>query len=324
MNFQAYKDLARGILGSARGPQLVRLDCMNPAKALAAMRPLLPPRLRRTSTRDLETSWRLRWGLTAAGGRVALSSGVRPLLARLFAKFAQEGRWLHAPEDVYPVYLDLAAKTGVRLTTFPTVPSPVLPALGLERGSQVLLVPEPLVPLGRNLSDAEANHIRSWLDEDASRLVVLDCVYTFGGRFTRTAEELLARGQTVLLHSLAKGFLFPDTAGFAIGPDSVLGTLEHEISDDARNTAVHLLEETPELPEQLAREFARRWTRLTQATGIPTPTTGYFSVLPVSFDDLLARGQLAVPGTVFGARRGDWSAVTCLLAADVVPTTASP
>jgi hypothetical protein len=34
----------------------------------------------------------------------------------------------------------------------------------------------------------------------------------------------------------------------------------------------------------------------------------------VAFDDLLARGQLAVPGSVFGARDRSWSAVTCLLA----------
>ena len=324
MNFQAYKDVARRVLASARGSQLLRLDCMNPAKALATMRPVLPPRLRRTSTRDLETSWRRRWGLNAAGGRVALSSGVRPLLARLFATFAREGRRLHAPEDVYPVYLDLAAKAGLGLSTFPTVPRPVLPALGSERGPQALLVPEPLVPLGRNLSDAEATHIRSWLDEDDGRLVVLDCVYTFAGRFTTTAEKLLAGGQTILLHSLAKSFLFPDTAGFAIGPESILGTLAHEIGDDAQDTAVHLLEEAPELPERLADEFSRRWTRLTQATGIPAPETGYFSVLPVPFDALLARGQLAVPGTVFGASRRDWSAVTCLLTADVVPSRSSP
>src|SRR6266496_3952999 len=30
MNFQAYKEVARGILASEAGPRLVRLDCMNP------------------------------------------------------------------------------------------------------------------------------------------------------------------------------------------------------------------------------------------------------------------------------------------------------
>jgi hypothetical protein len=323
MNFQAYKDLARDILASKRAPELVRLDCMNPVKALAAMRPVLARPGRRTSSRDLETSWRRRWGLTAVGEHVVLSTGVRPLLAQLFSKFAHEGRELYAPEDVYPVYLELAARTGVRLTTFPTVPVPGLPAFGRGHGAQALLVPEPLVPLGRDLSDAEASHISSWLDADDNRLVVLDCVYTFRARFTKLAERLLAGGRTILLHSLAKSFLWPDTAGFGIGPESVLGTLEDEITADARNTAVSLLEEASQLPDQLGNEFSRRWDHLSRASGVQAPATGYFAVMPVPFDDLLARGQLAVPGTVFGARQGNWSAVTCLLTGPVVSNTAS-
>ena len=317
MNFQAYKDLARGILASERGPRLLRLDCMNPVKALAAMRPALPAHLPRVSTRDLESSWRTRWGLAGIGERVVTSSGVRALLGRLFASFARDGRGLHAPEDVYPVYLEQAAAAGVRLTTFPTVPAPLLPPLGIGRGPEALLVPEPLVPLGRGLSDAEAAHIVSWLGQDDRRIAILDCVYTFGARFTPAAETLLAGGRTVLLHSLAKGFLSPDTAGFAIGPASILATLEHETSDDGRAAAVHVLAQAADLPEQLARELARRWSHLGEVAGIPAPATGYFSVLPVAFDDLLAQGRLAVPGSVFGAPRSDWCAVTCLLAGGV-------
>ena len=76
-----------------------------------------------------------------------------------------------------------------------------------------MLIPEPLVPLGRGLTAAEAAHIAAWLDEDARRLAVLDCVYTFGARFTPAATTLLARGQTIVLHSLAKAFLAPEQRG---------------------------------------------------------------------------------------------------------------
>lgn len=316
MNFHAYKTLARDILASERGRGLLRLDCMNPVKALAALKPAPPSRPRPASARDLEVAWRARWDLAAAGGRVVLSTGVRPFLARLCAAFAAEARRLHAPQDVYPVYLDLAAAAGLTLTTFPTVPAPMLPALGATRGPEALLIPEPLVPLGRGLTAAEAAHIAAWLDEDARRLAVLDCVYTFGPRFTPAAAALLARGQTIVLHSLAKGFLAPDTAGFALGPEPALRPFAHEIGDDARATAVHLLERAAELPQQLAAAFSRRWRRLGQIAGIPAPETGYFATMPVAFDDLLARGQLAVPGSAFGARDRDWCAVTCLLAED--------
>ena len=36
--------------------------------------------------------------------------------------------------------------------------------------------------------------------------------------------------------------------------------------------------------------------------------------MPVAFDDLLARGQLGLPRSAFGARDRSWCAVTCLLA----------
>ena len=312
MNYLAYKSVARDLLASERGPRLLRLDCMNPVKALEAMRQAVPARLRPASPLHLEAAWRERWGLSATGGRVVLSTGVRPLLARLFESFAREGRRLHAPEDVYPVYLELAASAGVAVTTFPTVPRPILPEPDAGGAREALLVPEPLVPLGRGLSDAETAQIGAWLGEDEDRLLVLDCVYTFGARFTAAAETLLAGGRTILLHSLAKGVLSPDTAGFALGPEAALGAIEHDIGDEARARAVHLLERAADLPERLADEFERRWSGLARATSHPAPATGYFSVLPVPFDELLARGQLAVPGSVFGARRGDWCAATCL------------
>ena len=314
MNFQAYKAVARGILASEAGARLMRLDCMNPVKALAAMRPTLRASPTRASVRDLEAAWRARWGLTAAEGSVRVSTGVRLLLARLFASFARDGRRLLAPEDVYPVYLELAGQAGVPLSTFPTVPQPSLPTSEVGRGREVLLLPEPMVPLGRGLSESDITQIRSWLDDDRERLLVLDCVYTFGERFTKAAETFLAAGQTVLLHSLAKGFLAPDVAGFAIGPATVLGEVIRDIGDDSLATAVQLLQEAPDLPQRLATEFSRRWAGLNRTIDLPAPATGYFSVVPVAFDELLTRGQLAVPGSVFGSRANDWSAVTCLLA----------
>jgi histidinol-phosphate/aromatic aminotransferase/cobyric acid decarboxylase-like protein len=123
-----------------------------------------------------------------------LSTGVRRLLAQLFRSFAEAGRRLLAPQDVYPIYLELAKAAGVELGTFPTVPNPALPPVGVDRRREVLLVPEPLVPLGRGLNDPEAAHIRSWLAQDHERLLILDCVYTFGERFTKAAEAFLGGG----------------------------------------------------------------------------------------------------------------------------------
>jgi hypothetical protein len=316
VNFEAYKKVARGILASEEGTRLLRLDCMNPVKALAAMRAALPTSLPRASLADLEAAWRTRWGLSEAEGAVGLSTGVRPLLAQLFRWFAEADRRLLAPQDVYPVYLSLAKGAGVDLRTFPTVPHPALTPIDVDRRREVLLLPDPLVPLGRGLNDLEAAHIQSWLAQDHGRLLILDCVYTFSERFTKAAEALLAGSQTILLHSLAKGFLAPDVAGFAIGPAAVIDRLVPDIGEEARGAAVHLLREASDLPQRLAVEFSRRWSILSQTFDVPAPEVGYFAVVPTAFDTLLARGQLAVPGTVFGSVASNWSAVTCLLAGD--------
>jgi histidinol-phosphate/aromatic aminotransferase/cobyric acid decarboxylase-like protein len=316
VNFEAWKTLSRELLASERGARLLRLDCMNPAKALAELRPAVPERPRPSSTYEVEALWRARFELLDAPGGVVLSTGIRPLLSGLFQDFARQGRRLHAPEDVYPAYLTLAAAAGLPVTTFSSVPTPILPVDAPGPAAEVLLVPEPLVPLGRGLGGHEAQQLSAWLDEDPRRLLVLDCAYTFDARFTPAAEALLARGQTVLLHSLAKGFLSPAVAGFALGPPPALAGLDHEIDSDALAIAAAVLDRAADLPERLARVFGRRWSALREMSDIPAPATGYFAVLPFSFDELLARGQLAVPGSVFGARDARWCAVTCLLGTD--------
>jgi hypothetical protein len=116
----------------------------------------------------------------------------------------------------------------------------------------------------------------------------------------------------VLLHSLAKGFLAADVAGFAVGGAGVIDELGCEIGDDRRRTAAYLLREASDLPQRLALEFSRRWSTLDGTIGIPAPGIGYFAVVPSAFETLLARGQLAVPGSVFGSPTDDWSVVTCL------------
>ena len=324
MNFEVYKKVAREVLASETGSRLLRLDCMNPVKALAAMRTAVPASLACTSVSDLEATWRRRWDLTSSGGSVAVSRGVRPLLAQLFRWFAETDRRLLTPQDVYPVYLSLAKEAGVELDTFPTVPRPALPPIDVDRRREVLLVPEPFVPLGRALNDIEAAHIESWLAQDRGRLLILDCVYTFAERFTKTAEALLAGRQTILLHSLAKGFLAPDVAGFAIGPAYVIDRLVPDIGDEARGAAVHLLREASDLPQPLAHEFSLRWSILSRTFDLPAPEVGYFAVVPTAFDTLLARGQLAVPGTVFVSVANDWSAVTCLLVEGPAEPTGAP
>jgi histidinol-phosphate/aromatic aminotransferase/cobyric acid decarboxylase-like protein len=245
---------------------------------------------------------------------------VRDLLRTLFQHFAREGRVLLAPSDVYPVYHALAAGAGLPVRAFPTCPAPELPSQPPRSEPEVLLLPEPLMPLGRFLSDPELRALEAWLDADSRRLVVLDAVYTFAPRFSPATERLLGTGQALLLHSLAKGHLHPDLAGFGLVPEGVARGLdvsgEPALDVTALRQACFLLERHRELPARVQARFEEQWGRVRAAVGTPPfdiPRTGYFSTSALGFEALLERGWLAVPGPVFGPPEARWSAVTCLL-----------
>ncbi|MDY7227224.1 hypothetical protein [Hyalangium rubrum] len=322
MNFEAYKRFCKELLASERGSRLVRLDCMNPPKALSALAPKLPESPPVREARELERAWREAFGLPSTGteAQVLFGRGVRDLLRLLVQHFAREGRVLHAPSDVYPVYLVLAAEAGLPVQPFPTCPAPMLPAQAPGAAPEVMLLPEPLVPLGRVLSEAETRALEAWLGADPRRLLVLDAVYTFAPRFTAATEQLLRTGQALLVHSLAKGHLTPDLAGFALVPGAVARGLEGgqvpPLDPLALRQACFLLEHHRELPARVQARFDEQWGRVREALGSPPfelPRTGYFSTSPLSFEALLERGWLAVPGSVFGPPEARWSAVTCLL-----------
>lgn len=324
MNYDAYKRFCRELLASERGSKLVRLDCMNPAKALSALAPKLPEEPPVRDAGDLERAWRETFHLPrrepGANTRLLLGRGVRELLRVLFQHFAREGRLLHAPSDVYPVYHALAAAAGLPVLPFPTCPSPTLPSQHPSIAPEVLLLPEPLMPLGRFLSETELRALEAWLGADSRRLVVLDTVYTFATRFSAATERLLHTGQALLLHSLAKGHLSPDLAGFGLVPERLAADLEtageSPLDATALRQACFLLERHPELPTRVQSHFDEQWARVRNVLGTPPfdiPRTGYFSTSALGFEALLERGWLAVPGSVFGPEQARWSVVTCLL-----------
>jgi hypothetical protein len=316
MNFAEYKVFTRGLLASDAGRNLIRLDCMNPAKALEAHRPPVPSTARACTRSELARCWRSALKIDDALEDTAISSGVRSLLDSLFRVLGARGFRLHLPADIYPAYLQMATAAGVEWSAFPTVPHPVLPSPAPSVQPEALLVADPLVPLGRHLSDDEGASLANWLATDERRLVLIDAVYTFGSELGPAAARLLLTGRAVLLHSFAKAFLSPNLVGFAAGPRSVIQFLgSPPPPDDAVRTAAYLLDTHPDLPARLERHFVDRWKRGAAIAGSPiTPArTGYFAVCHLSFDELLSRGYLAVPGSVFGAANDSWCAVSCLL-----------
>jgi histidinol-phosphate/aromatic aminotransferase/cobyric acid decarboxylase-like protein len=324
MNYEDYKAFCRERLAREDAARLVRLDCMNPVKALAPLRrepPTTPPG--RTAA-EVARAWRRGFGLPQDDGlAVLVGRGVRDLLGAVYRQLAAEGYRLHVPEDVYPVYVRMAEQAGVTHRPFATVPRPQLPAEPPTDAPEALLLPNPLVPLGRPLEAHEVAHLRGWLGADPRRRLLVDAVYTFATSFEPSTRALLETGQVLLLHSLAKGHLAPDVAGFALGAPARVDALRPHVAEplpELLSRAAWLLEEAPELPDRVEAAFRERWERLRTTlapAGAPPfalPPSGYFTTCPEPFDALLRKGWLTVPATVFGSPSKDWSIVTCLLA----------
>jgi len=200
------------------------LDCAA-TNLYAALARLIPPLDHASEVMvhrcHIAAEWAERFGFPPGTARRALvSCGVRDSLALLFRHYAGKDARLWLPADNYPVYGELARTAGLPVREFATLPKPAWPEAGPIAASELLVVTNPLKPLGRWLTGNDVAALTAWLAAHSGRRLLLDAVYTFETHFHATTLHLLATGQTILLHSLTKGWLHPRLFGFALVPES--------------------------------------------------------------------------------------------------------
>ena len=319
MNYATYKQFRDEVLGE-KCP--LRLDCMNPVQALAdwAKRP------------EWDSLYqRARWGQLTHGrephesfliGRRLSSLLVFAISFQRRSLVQERNQELWLPEDVYPVYWELAKHTDVRARAFTTLPRPDWTFLAQTGECAAVLVPAPLSPVGRLPTDAEIDALFRWLRGSRRRLLIIDAVYTFDFSVGRAlSDSLLADNQCLVLWSCSKSWLYPGVLGLAKVPASLAPGLRSRVSlpsDIEVGRVIAMLEGRPDLPRMQQEAFDREWRRLAPCLRSASPdwqppATGYFSVVSAPFMRLLEEhGIVSVPATVFGSRRNDLSIVTCL------------
>lgn len=235
--------------------------------------------------------------------RAQVSHGVRRSLRALFGLLARRDAVVGVPGDVYPVYLQLAAEAGVTVSAYQA-------RLGLPdlAGLDAVLVCDPLKPWGGQLSAAEGARLTSWVQADASRLVIIDSAYATPPN--PVALQLMHAQLAVLLVSLSKGWLVPDHAGLCLVPEAWQRATREAFSQlpkDEVKVRVGYAALTTHVarPRAVAEVLKSRAARLDEfAAARPALRAerciGYFAVSACSFDDLLAQGVLGVPASVFG------------------------
>jgi aspartate/methionine/tyrosine aminotransferase len=305
------------------------LDCADTQlyRALAALQPGPAAVTDKVHRCDLARAWLERYGFPSEWSRRALvCRGVRHALGLIFRELGRQGAALWLPGDVYPVYQELAHAHGLLPRRYDTLPAPALPAEAPADGGEYLLIANPWKPLGRFLSEQETSALLDWLEASPRRHLLIDAVYDLGAPFDAGTRRLLASGRAMLLHSVTKGWLWPQTFGIALAGETQHG-FEAAFRDDPPTPAQlqlaqRLLAVEADRPRQIAAALAARAARLfarlpievaAQAEAAARECPGnYFFPVDLPAPVLAERHRiLAVPASAFGAR---WqgSILTCL------------
>ena len=316
MNFAGFQTFREQLLRER--PDVSDCAETNLYRALARLAPPPTPEPAQQVHRcHLASEWCERFGFAPELARRALiSCGVRDSLARLFAHYAQEQGTLWLPSDNYPVYGELARAAGLAPREFPTLAAPEWPHAAPADGMELLLITNPLKPLGRAVDAADVAAMEAWLAASPRRRVLLDSVYTFGTSFDTATLRLCATGQVLLLHSLTKGWLQPRLFGIALVPEgdaAALTPVFRESPPPQWNLARarECLGTYTTTPAAIAEALREASTRMPLAAS--SAAAGYFQPVLQNWQELLAaRNILGIPASVFGSRRDDITILSSL------------
>ncbi|HSI85698.1 MAG: aminotransferase class I/II-fold pyridoxal phosphate-dependent enzyme [Candidatus Methylacidiphilales bacterium] len=330
MNFTEFQQSREQLLAD-RGSTL--LDCSG-TNLYAALNHLIPAEsagpTHTVHRCHLASEWCAHFGLTPETSRRALiSCGVRDSLARLFSHYSAAGTvslWL--PADNYPVYHELAREAGLSPHEFQTLPQPVWPSSSSDPAAEaeVILVTNPMKPLGRYLNSDDISTLTAWLRASRQRRLILDAVYTFECQFHPSTLQLMETGQVILLHSLTKGWLQPRLFGVTLVlPDDAKSLTEafrlQPPSQHKLARAREMLAGHTGMPSLVAREIAaardRMRTALRESFALPASSSpessSYFIPVQANWRDLLdSNNILGIPASAFGSGHRDITILSCV------------
>ncbi|MBL4698457.1 MAG: aminotransferase class I/II-fold pyridoxal phosphate-dependent enzyme [Phycisphaerales bacterium] len=316
MNFQEFKAFRDQVTEQR---SLLRLDCMNPFKAMSFLKVGFE-NARRHSCDDALDLWAETMGVEEYRSAAIASGGVRASLKGLFNIFAAHGKELWLPEDVYPFYWDSAQNEGLSSRSFPTLPIPDFTVLNQASAESVVVITSPVSPLGRTLNDEETSQIKHWLSESKGRRVFLDTVYSYTRGFDKNTMDLFETGQCFVSHSLSKAWLERGVFGALLAPEGDQHVCRNVLvspSNMACSSAFTALGQS-NLPDKQQHAFSQEWSRLASdirefVPSFQIPKTGYFAAINAKHDEVLKKyNALVIPATVFGSSRQDVSIISCL------------
>jgi aspartate/methionine/tyrosine aminotransferase len=242
--------------------------------------------------------------------RTLVSRGVRHSLTLLFQHWAKESKRILLPNDVYPVYRQLAEQAALGIEEYAMWPSAEVAA---DIKADVILVTNPAKPRGTSLSEAEVLALEQWLRCNPERRLVIDAVYNIAAPLDAATMRLMQTDQVIVLHSLSKSWIRPLVMGVALVPEQDVEQFtpifRASPPEQAElQLAQALLTQDGAFPSRLVAELARRRENLQVmlheqgcAFNLEATVPTYLFVVEMPFEKLLERhGVLGIPMSAFG------------------------
>ena len=244
--------------------------------------------------------------LLASEGRryYKTARGVRVLLSELLQAFAALHQPLYLPEDVYPVYLELAGEQA-EVNTYQSCQTDMF-CLPKEHNA-VCLITNPLIPEGRYLSQQQLVALDQWLADEPQRWLLIDTVYDF---HQYTLKQYFKASHVIFLGSLSKLCLQPQTQGWALSSAPFLDAVFNNNNTLPLPIAI-------DSAAWLQQQFDHAWQQIITQQYLPCtwkqPEVGYLTVVAGDYKSLYQQfGIAAVPSRVFGIKNKAVSVISCL------------
>lgn len=237
---------------------------------------------------------------------IGVSNGVRHSL-EIFIKNNLNKNYL-IPQDVYPFYNNLLNENNITYSTYTTINS----QLNYDNNddSDILLVTDPLKPSGRDITPEEIENIKAWLLKNKSKLLIVDCAYSFNIR-KEWLQLYESTNQVILLYSLSKLWLLPNCLGISLLPHNDQGIILKEYyknierNEEKLNMAFMALNKYTEIPNILKNELCNNIEKTNHILNlnytVNQDNPSYLFYNQNSFDYWLKLGVLTIPLSIYGS-----------------------
>lgn len=244
---------------------------------------------------------------------IGVSNGVRHSIETI-SKQLKDKKFL-IPADVYPFYQKTLKELNINYSEYQTLKINELYKDIANEEADILLITDPLKPLGRDVENNEYDLIENWLKKDIKRLLLIDAVYMLDTQLNKRLFQLYeSTNQVIFMFSLSKSWCLPNHFGITLMPNNELGKnireefKKLEKDQNKLNIAFMAINKNQTVPINIKEIFNKNRLIVEKIIKEKLPNSNnnpsYLFYTEKSFEYFLEKGILVIPATVFNGGKG--------------------